>query len=376
MHLSSTRWLRLASVSAAVSLLAACGSDNGSGSDGHVAASHDATAVSANVPQSAALSAKGATNKVNPVVRPGAEAPLDSTPDTRTNPLPIDRLAPPDTATLKFASGFESGVALTEPTGFRSGNRQLVGTDIAGYAFPMNLSSAPSDWRSGILSTVREVTQAPVTDFLTASIKSVAAHSGGLTNALSLHSKVQSGDCGFQEIAVQNVGMVADASMYQRMWIKFDAATRARAQAAGSTNFDQTFWEATATPDYRIRLNLRYDDSLGLYWQAKTDVPAGGAATAWESDLKTAPVMIAPSTSAEGWHKVEIWIDLTQGRFKVAIDRQVLADRTGDLIGARGDSQKRTGLFKMMMVHSDVAPLAEVLFDDLEIWNTPPANAW
>ena len=40
------------------------------------------------------------------------------------------------------------------------------------------------------------------------------------------------------------------------------------------------------------------------------------------------------------------------------------------------DGGSRIDQFRMMMVHSGVAPLAEVLFDDLELWDAPPANAW
>ena len=73
-----------------------------------------------------------------------------------------------------------------------------------------------------------------------------------------------------------------------------------------------------------------------------------------------------------GWHQVEIWLDRPEGRFSVAIDGQKLVDRHGDMMGGSGN---RIDQLRMMMVHSASAPLAEVLFDDLELWDSPPADA-
>ena len=70
-----------------------------------------------------------------------------------------------------------------------------------------------------------------------------AALNGNRSNALSLHSKVQSGGGGSQAIYVQNVGMGVESVTYQRMWIKFDDATLYRAQVTGADRFHQTFIE-------------------------------------------------------------------------------------------------------------------------------------
>lgn len=366
-------------LSTTVGLLGACGSDAGDAGGYHGASYQDATAVSANVDRETLP--KNAVSKVDPVVRRGVEAPLTSTPESGTDtsaglkPGPgaiDDGSAMPAVATKKFASGFESGVALTEPTGLRDGDRYLVGADTSGFAFPVDLWGAPIHWRSWVLSTVGEMTDAPVTDFLTASLKPVAGRNGGWTSALSLHSKVQSGGGGSQSLFVQNAGMEMEPVVYQRMWVKFDESMLERAQAVGSAAFYQVFWEAVARPDYRIRLTVRYDDTVGLYWQAIADLRDDGP-PAWVADLTTARVVIAPPSVADGWHKVEVWMDRANGRFKAAIDGKSLVDRTGGLIGESGN---RIDTLRMMMVHSLVAPLAEVLFDDLEVWDSPPADAW
>ena len=372
MHHSKTRWLLLGLISAAAYLSTACGS-SGDGGESSLAF-EDATAVSANGADPALgtnpPNVKGATHKVDPAVRPGVEAPLDSMLDLPREP--IDGAQPvPDIPTRKFASGFGSGVTLTSPVGFRNGDRYLVGGDSIGDAFPSDLWSAGAGWKSWVLSSVGEVTPAPVTDFLNASLKEVAGRSGGFTTALSLHSVVRSGGGGNQFIAVQDKGMAREPVMYQRMWIKFDGATASRAASTGAAAFNQTFWEASA-PDYRIQLKLRHDNAAGLYWQATAD-RLDGKANAWQADLRTAPVVLAAAASATGWHRIEIWMDRPNGRFKATIDGQVLVDLAG---GLPGDAGSRIQLLRTMMFHSPKAQVGEMLVDDLEVWDSPPLDAW
>jgi hypothetical protein len=360
---------RLIGAVSMAALLAACGGGSDAG-DGAGLARHDATAVSANSAIESGGGPKALNNKVKPVVRPGVEAPLDSAPGSADDAPGATNPAPPLAKQL-FATGFENGVALTEPRGDRLGDRQLVGSDIAGYNFPMDFWAAPTHWHSWVLSMVGEVAATPVTDYLTASLKKVTGRTGAPTRALSLHSRVRSGGSGSQQIVVQNVGMAIEPVVFQRMWVKFDAGTLARAQQAGERLFFQTFWEAIARPDYRIRVGIAYDNEVGLYWKAKGDL-MDGADLQWKSSLKELPVVLASHAAPEGWHKVEIWMDRAAGQFKVAIDGQVLAERKGGLIGA---SRNRVDLLRLMMVHSAAAPLGEVLFDELEVWDAPPWDA-
>ena len=379
MHHSRTRWLLLGLVSAAACLSSACGSSSSDGGD-HAAAFEDHTAVSANVagsfPGDGSADLKGATSKVDPAIRPGVEAPLDSMPDPASAidlpSEPIDGAKPvPAIPTLRFASGFGNGVTLTAPIGFRNGDRYLAGSDDGAHAFPLDLWSTPAGWSSWVLSTVGEVTPAPVTDFLTVSLKNVASRNGGFTTALSLNSAVRSGGGGNQYIAVQEKGLAAEPVMFPRMWVKFDSGLAARAKATGASVFQQTFWEAGA-PDYRMQLKLRHDAAGGLYWQATADRMDGGA-PAWQADLKSVPVVMAAAGTAAGWHRVELWMDRPNGHFKVAIDGQVLVDHAG---GLPGDSGNRIQLLRPMMFHGGKAQLGEMLFDDLEVWDAPPVDAW
>ncbi len=355
-----------------VGFLAACGADGGDAGAGATATRVSASpAPEAPASSDASLDATlKASNKLDPVVRPGADAPLDSITDELASPDP----AAPDLSQRLFASGFEAGVTLSEPEGFRNGDRHLHGGDVAGADFQADRWRTPDHRRHWINSVVGQVTGAPVTEFLTASLKTVTGRSGSPTRALSLHSHSPSGGSGFQQIAVQHADLGVEPVLYQRMWIKFDPTTLAQAQAAGHWHYSQTFWEAATASDYRIRVKLRYDDAAGLYWQIKGESDGGEHGSPdWSSDLKTVPVVLAAADQPAGWHKVEIWLDRPGGRIRAAIDGQSLVDRTGPLTGAGGQPLQT---LRSMMVYSSAAPIAETLFDDLSYWLTPPADAF
>ena len=308
---------------------------------------------------------KGPTAKLEPVVRPGIEAPMDSMPD---------RISKHVGARL-FATGFEEGVQIGgDPSSPLSSDsvRYLNGSDIAGSSFPLTLWSAPPALSSRVNTDVGRHTPMEVSEYARSVIKTVARRDGTETRALSLHSKAQSPRTSAQQIAVESTGLTAEPVVFQRMWIKFDVDTLARARQVGSERFYQMFWEVKAQPDMWLRLKLHYDEAHGLFWVAKAS-GLKGEQSYWQADTKAVPVVLAAQTSPNGWHKVEIWLDRPGGRFKVAIDGQTLVDRGGALMGPSGN---RIDDYRMMMVSSTVAPLAEILFDDLEFWDLPPSDAW
>lgn len=392
MHFSR-RWLRLGLVPAMVALTGACGfSGESDESGGSVAGG--ATAVSA-TPQTregastqprkpsrqgttsdtgadsensettaSSRPSKGANSKVDPVIRPGVESPMDSANDSISKHL----------GTLLFATGFEEGVSIDGPLASRDAFQHLSGSDIPGFSFPVGSMTGDSGWYGLIHAEVGTATPMPASEYAGASIKVIAGRKGP-TRALSLHSKAQSPRTHAQAIAVKSFGFEQEPVGFQRMWMKFDPNTLTRARQVGASRFYQTFWEVRARPDFRLQLKLHHDDAQGLVWVAE----AGGVKaeesgqSSWAARLNSVPVVLAAETSAAGWHKVEIWLDRSGGRFKVAIDGQTLVDRGGPLMGTSGN---RIDDYRMMMVSSTVAPLAEVLFDDVEFWSLPPGDAW
>jgi hypothetical protein len=350
--------LRLAILSVFVLLVSACGSSGGSEQAAGSSAETIKMAVSATPQPDSAASPKD-LSKIEPVVRPGAEAPLDSVPDSISKHV----------GSMLFSTGFEEGVALERPDS-KSAYQQLVGSDRPGYSFPITLGSAQAQWPSLVLADVGMHINLPPSYFAQSAIKTVVDRNGGPTRALSLQSKSFSRYT--QEISVGSSGLSKDPVVFQRMWVKFDERTLERANGVSGGRFYQTFWEVKGQAESWLRLKLQSDGAGGLVWVAKGNGLAG-AQSYWADSLATAPVTIAPESSASGWHKVEIWLDPDAGRFKVAIDGQTLVDRAGVLVGNGGEWIKN---FRMMMVASSVAPLAEVLFDDVEFWDLPPADAF
>ena len=355
------RWSRFILTSALLGCLAACG-----GADGVDPAAGATVAVSSSPGFDDVATTKAVVSKPEPTRRPGAQAPLDSAGD-RLSKLPGIRL---------FATGFEAGVSLNRDlVGGRF--QHLSGGDTAGYQFPIAFGTAIAGWPSRINAEVGGVPSLVPEHFATASLGSVTGRDGLPTRAMVLHSIAKSHAIDAQQISLENAGLASDPVAYQRMWVKFDADTLARARQHGADRFYQTFWEVRGNDDFWLRLKLQMDAHGNLIWVAKAngieaDRSGNGGEPSWITRLDDAPVRLADEASAAGWHKVEIWLDAISGRFKVSIDDRPLVDRS-DVRPADG---QRIDTWRMMMVGSTVAPIARVLFDDLEFWSAPPADAF
>jgi hypothetical protein len=283
----------------------------------------------------------------------------------------VEASSPPP-AVRQFATGFEAGVSLPASTGHGNADQQPQGSDVSGFEFPLDLWSTPRQWRSWVLSVVGQSTPKPASEYARAEIRTVIGRDGNPTRALALLSLARSPATRVQQITLQNYDLGREPVMYQRMWVKFDQNTLARARAVGPRDFYQIFWEVKAEPDYRLRLQLRYDRGGRLYWHTQGDVLVN-ADPLWEAKLRSVPVVIAGLNSSKGWHKVEISMDRPRGRFRVSIDGTRLIDYCGNLMGKSGN---RVDQLKLMMVYSSVSPLTSTLFDDLEIWSAVPPDAW
>jgi hypothetical protein len=356
---SSLQWLRYTLIPALIGCVAACG-----GSDGSEGSAYPPAAVSSSPswqdPASPAAS-KVVDHRREPATRPGIEAPLDSAPD-RVSKQPGHRL---------FATGFEAGVSLRSDLVAGSGLQQISGGDTDGYQFPISLGDSAAAWPSRVHAEVGDRASIAPQTFARASLRTVAGRGGDASRVMSLNSLAKSHAIHAQQISLESAGLIADPVIYQRMWIKFDVGTLDRARQHGADRFYQTFWEVRGNGSFTLRLKLHMADSEQLVWIAKASGVAGSEG-GWTARLDSAPVVLAEEASAAGWHQVEIWLDAAGSRFKVSIDGQPLVDR-GDVRAADGESIET---YRMMMVGSTVAPLAEVLFDDLEFWSAPPADAF
>lgn len=395
--------LSIAPLALALNLLGGCGSDSNAGDAALGASGSDAVAAemtadgstvaaSSDASQGTVLdieeaarrrgryprnpaSAPAPTPAPSPAPAPTApspSAPAPSQPPSSEAPTAPAPSSPVSTAARQFASGFEAGVSLPAATNYGNSDQQPQGGDVPGYSFPLNLWSTPQQWRSWILSVVGSSTPLRASEYATAQIQTVTGRDGNPTRAMALVSKAKSPSTDVQQITLQNYGMGVEPVMYQRMWVKFGQDTLDRAKSIGSRDFYQIFWEVKAEPDYRLRLQLRYSSDGKLYWHTQGDV-LSNANPIWESDLRSVPVVMAPDSSASGWHKVEVWMNRPGGKFKVTIDGSQLIDYSGKLMGNSGN---RVDQLKLMMLYSTVSPLTKTLFDDLEIWSSVPSDAW
>jgi hypothetical protein len=361
MHHSRIR-LHFGLITTVACLLSACGSSGESdlnANSGEVAVSATAALPVIGLHASAqGASTKALGPKVDPIIRPGAESPLDSAPDRVSK----------EAGTRFFATGFEEGVVLSRDSAERAQYQYLSGADQEGYAFPIVLGDAASTWPSRVNAEVGRSSLAP--DFYAfASLKKVMGRDGHPTRALSLHSRSKSHAIDAQQISLENAGLSLAPVVFQRMWLKFDAGTLERARQQGSDRFYQTFWEVKGQGDFWLRLKLHFDPGHGLTWAAKgngLDSPE----PSWKASMKKVPVALGGTDETAGWHRVDIWLDSVSGRFKVTIDGETLVDR---VIGRDGS---RIRDYRMAMVGSTVAPLAEVTVDGLELWDQPPTDAF
>jgi hypothetical protein len=276
------------------------------------------------------------------------------------------------TVGLQFITGFEDGVDLPQSTAHGNSDQYITGGDVPGYAFPLDLWDTPPATQSWVLSVVGPSTPEPASSYAGGELRTVTGHDGDPTRVLELANRALSPSTDVQQVTLQNYGLGAEPVLFQRMRVKFAENTLARAQAVGETDFWQIFWEVKAEPDYRLRLQLRYDEDDGLYWHTQGDALINADAI-WEADLRSVPVVMAPDSSADGWHEVAIWMNRPGGQFKVAIDGVVLIDRNAALMG---DSGAVVDQLKLAMLYSTVSPLTKTMWDDLEIWSVVPDGAW
>lgn len=281
-------------------------------------------------------------------------------------------------ADLLWATNFEAGLTITsQGTSVNNTDQYLRGGDVSPWlTAPPLLWSTPFATAWYILSIVGNGGTVPTTNYIFNSIREVTGPDGATTRALSHNIRGNSPKTGVEQVPMQNAYATEEAVFYQRSWVKFPPETLTRAIAATSVHFYLIFWEIKANPDFRIRVELRYDGTK-LYWWSQADI-LSNAVPIWQRTLTTVPVVLAAADSPLGWHNLELWIDRFGGEFKVAIDGVVFVDITGASETLLGAQQTVMDEIKHMFLYSlNPNPVAgEILFDRLELWDEPPEDAW
>ena len=234
----------------------------------------------------------------------------------------------------------------------------------------------------------------PTTDFARVSLPTVMGRDGNPATVLRVALLADAPDTDVEQIEFleeQSVGVAGEPDpldsgrvlvepvFYQREWIKFDPNTADRAARIGA-EFYQIFWEAKAVPDYRLRVQLAWDETRGLVVEAHDDGLRDANPIRIPNVPTSVPIVMADADSSDGWLLLEVFVDRTRGaesRWRVRFGGVDIVDYTGPLNGV---SDHILNLPMFVQIYSDVADLDRdpfhELVDDLELWDRPPLDAW
>lgn len=287
---------------------------------------------------------------------------------------------PASAANLLFRTGFEDATVL-QPVDQRNcwntGCWQVLGgTDAStGYSWP------PQIWGgAGYLQLLADapVDAASVGQYLFEQLLSVTGHKGSSTRVL-YEQATQSGCCGGdpQGWGATSGNLVilpaAEAGdMYISYWLKLQPDLW---QQLTPQNWRFVFsWKTSG--DYRTVLQVvswgNVDGNVAPYWQVLGDNNANGGLAYekfWQVDNKAVPVPIGR------WFKLEVFWHRSggsDGRVWMAVDGQVICDRSGPNMGVDNDPINR--IFVSGLYGGGPYPMYQWL-DDLQIWDGFPAAA-
>jgi hypothetical protein len=297
-------------------------------------------------------------------------------------PGPAPAPTPAPAAAVIFDAEEFVNASITAASGNASQDRYIRGGN---FNTPLFATNTIYQWWE--LAIVGASLPNPAASYAETTFKTVMGRGGSNLRVMSASLKADSPNSAVEQIRLteyQTAGLPTSTRVepvfYQRMWVKFDERTLSRAQRVGQASFYHMFWEVKAEPDYRLRLQLQYD-GVKLYWVAATDVLTN--TTHIHATLtKDVNVILAPHSSAAGWHKVEVYMNRPAGVWRVAIDGVTFMNLSGaNLMGASGNIANFPAFTQnyvpaaMNSGFVNDAP-AEILFSGLRLWNMPPADAW
>ena len=257
---------------------------------------------------------------------------------------------------------------------------------LEGGDFDNPLWSVQSYWKWWILYITGNNNGSPITaNYGGPSIETVTGREGGSVNALQFQITAKPPSTGVPQIRLTDYQAPGASGnepvVYQRMWIKFDEDILTRAARVGSADFYHIFWESKCEPDYRMRVQLQYNGTK-LYWVAHDDVLTN-ANHIHDGTNSSVDVVLAPKSSADGWHKFETYVNRPQGTWRAAIDGSDIINLNfgpGDeLYGVSGNFMN---FLMPIQLYSTVSlPFSGdgpmyMLVEDIEFWAAPPTDAW
>ena len=251
---------------------------------------------------------------------------------------------------LLFKSGFENGVSLLDFDPENDDYRYLVGSDVAGFSWPIDVLGA-NYAESGLHYVDSDNGEALISE-----IQTVTGHDGTETRALynkELYD-VESTQCPYEILDLTE----GNKDLYVKYWIKIDA------ESTQQPDMWRTFFE-WKTKDYAAGTGFRlisfiYNDENGVpYWHWQGD--ANPQNSVWEIDNRDIPVPLDEWFLTEFyWH----WSEGDDGRALWKINGQVV----GDHYGPTTLNSKPIDFIMLTQIYGDANPKHQWI-DDIEIWD-------
>ncbi len=327
-----------------------------------------------------------------------------TTPQAAQASLTISVATPTTNSAIRlFKSGFDSGVSLAAPANCGSIEcyQQTGGTDAStGSTWPPNVWGSANTWGKGgylQLYAGTSISSSTISNYVVNQLQTVTGHTGSSTTALyqgTLGSSYE-GSTSRQDPYVITPDVTApQGDLYIREWINVEpdlktqlipgqfpdgswgdwrviAEWKTGGQAMGGTT-GCVPGAPTYGGDYRIIVFIIMDNNGNLFWRVQGDNNANGnlpVTTFWQIDDHSIPVPVGQWFKFEWfWHRSSG----SDGRVWAAINGQVIADRYGSNIGAYNCQINR---IVPHTVYTGGHLPAYQWVDDLEIWNTFPADA-
>ncbi|MGB5082811.1 MAG: FG-GAP-like repeat-containing protein [Burkholderiales bacterium] len=302
-----------------------------------------------------------------------------------------------------FASGFEGTTAIVPPNQANfwgtGGWSDITGSDnTTGFTWPPNL------WGGGgarflFLTDPLVVNVADIGTYMFNRIETVTGPKGNPTQ--TLYQEISRNVNGTEPMGTSpttNLFMITPngetSDLYVSYWIKLqpDLVEKMNNLPAGPGIVNGGTWRAffafktgTQKPvtgplndpmdngDYRIEVYVMTYGGGAPYWQVLADNNAGGGAPLvnnWSVQNRTVPVPVGE------WFKFEFFLHRSNGadgRVRVAVNGNVIADQTGPNMGAWNLPINR---ISMPTVYTGSRMPVYQWIDDLEIWNGfPPVGS-
>ena len=291
---------------------------------------------------------------------------------------------PPSTGTkpasLLFWSGFEGTVAPGLPYDCYGNGcfQDIVGADSwTGFTWPPKVNNSNMARYQLLANSGSNPGVTGIGDYMYHQVQTVTGPKGASTRAMYSHiAKSGCCDTGSQGGgSTQSPYLIFPSSdvkeLYISQWVKLQPDMVDKMKAG---TWRDLFEVKTSDTDYRIELQIKTDAGGQPYWMVRTDTFVPSHKDYWRIYNKTVPVPVGQ------WFKLETYFKRStgsDGRVWMAVNGNVLADRSGPTMGPNGSPVNR--IFVNQLYSGSTYPIYQWV-DNVQIWATFPTvsagNAW